>query len=372
MSIRIVAGELRTGRLLTDLPATDATWTTVLNDAGDISATIGLRAGARGAGFDLAHLDPARCYLAAVTDSGDVLEAGPIWKHDFDDSTGKLTVGAGGLWSLFDHRKVLPVLAAGQTAQHAVLSWSGTSLGTIAKRLVDTAMAHVGGSLPVVLPADVAGVAERVYPGYELGWAGERLRQLAEVEDGPDLAFQPRLTTDQLGIQWVMRHGTPASPLLTQTGADWRWDRGVVAGPLVNLSVSKDATRMASRTWAVGSGMETELVLGTAQDLTLPAAGFPLLEAETSQTEVTLQATINGHAAALLGTSRRPWQTWKVTTRDDVPQLGLYRPGDWATVHVPAEHEYLAEGAYRTRILSVSGGLDRKVQVALAPTMEAR
>lgn len=367
---RIIAGELRTGRILADLPAPEATWSTVLNDAGDLDATIGLRAGGRG--FDLGHLDPARCYLAAVTEGGDVMEAGPIWKHDFDDATGKLKVGAAGLWSLFDHRKVVRVLLPGEKAQTTVLSWAGTSLGTIAKRLVAEAMEHVGGSLPLVLPADVAGSAERVYPGYELGWTGERLRQLAEVEGGPDIAFQPRLTTDQLGVEWVMRHGTPARPLLSQTGADWQWDRGVAAGPLQNLSVSRDATKLALRTWAIGSGMEQDLILGTAQDLALAEAGYPLLEADTSQTEVLQQPTIDAHASALLSTSRRPWQTWTLTTRDDVPVLGQYRPGDWATVHVPASHEYLAEGVYRTRILSVAGALDRKVSVALAPTMEAR
>src|SRR5690606_16860233 len=189
----------------------------------------------------LAGLDPARCFLAVV--EGDrVLEAGPIWSHSSNADTRRLTIRAAGLGSLWDHRVVMKVLATGENPAETSLSWSGLSLATIAKRLVQTAMAHAGGALPLDLPADVAGTDERTYPGYELASLGQRLEELMGVIDGPDIAFRPYLAEDRLGIRWRMVTG---DPLLTQPGADWTWDTSTVHGATTGLSIDRDATGLA-------------------------------------------------------------------------------------------------------------------------------
>lgn len=375
--IRIVCGELVTGRVLADVPTVDngASWSTTLNDAGTVDAVVPLRAAEVRSRREqlLGYLEPTRCYLAAVTDDGDVLEAGPIWKHSFDDATGQLKVGAAGLMSYFDHRLLVKVLAPGERVQDTALSWSGLSLATIAKRLLQAAMSHTGGTLPLVLPADEPGTSVRNYPGYELAVVGERVRQLIEVQGGPDIALQPRLVDGGTRLEWVMRTGTMADPLLHQAGDDWAWDRGAARGSLTKLSVDVDATGVAHRTWAIGSGMESALMLGTAYDPTPLDAGYPLLETTGSFTTVLEQPTLDAHAAALADTARRPWQTWSLAVRADAsPRLGTYRPGDWARVHVPASHEYLREGRYRSRVLSLSGDLTDSVGIKLAPTMEHR
>ncbi|MFD6093645.1 hypothetical protein ACFWGN_16125 [Oerskovia sp. NPDC060338] len=345
-----------------------------LNDAGTVEATVPLRARDVRARRDLlSYLEPTRCFLGVVADGEHVLEAGPIWKHSFDDADGNLKVGGAGLLSLFDHRKVLKVLDPGERVQDTAVTFSGLSLGTIAKRLVQLAMSHAGGSLPIILPNDEAGAAERTYPGFELGWVGERIQQLADVIGGPDVALQPRFTTDRTHVEWVLRTGTTAAPLLTQSGADWQWDRGVARGGLTGISVDVDATRMGSRSWAIGAGMESALMLATRTDPAMLAAGYPLLDVESSHTSVTEQSTLEDHATALAEISRRPWQTWGLKVRaDQQPRLGSYRPGDWSQVHVPDAHVYLTPGAYRTRILAISGDLTLKVSLKLAPTMEAR
>lgn len=372
--LSVMAGELRTGKILATLAATESSWSTALNDAGPVDATVRLRDMATKPRRDLlSYLEPTRCFLAVVADGNQVLEAGPIWKHSYDDKTGALKVGASGLLSLFDHRKVVRVLAAGERVQDTTVTYTGLSLGTIAKRLIELAMSHAGGSLPIVLPPDEAGTAERTYPGYELGWTGDRIQQLVEVDGGPDIALQPRMNPDRTHIEWVLRTGTTAAPLLTQTGDDWQWDRGVPRGGLTAISVEVDATRTGARSWAIGSGTETALMLATVEDPTPLSAGYPLLEVEASHTSVLEQPTLDAHATALADISRRPWQTWSVgVSADQQPQLGTYRPGDWSTVHVPDDHAYLSPGPYRTRILAVSGDLTAKVSLKLAPTMGAR
>ncbi len=213
--------------------------------------------------------------------------------------------------------------------QDASLSWSGVSLGTIAKRLVATAIAHTGESLPVVLPADVAGISTRTYPGYELAWVGDRLQELTQVDGGPDVSFEPRLTSDGLSVQWVMRTGTDTDPLLHQTGQDWIWDRGAAKGGVTSLSVSIDATGMAQRAWAIGSGTEVDLLVGEADFPDPLDAGYPLLEADASYTSVTDQGTLDAHALSLILYAQRPWATWALAVRADAaPTLGTYRPGD--------------------------------------------
>jgi hypothetical protein len=102
--VHIVCGEFLTGQILSDVPTTEGgnSWSTVLNDGGEVEATIPLRsqrASTRQA--LLSYVEPWRCYLAAVTDSGQVLEAGPIISHAYDDNTGHLTVGV----PLIEHRK---------------------------------------------------------------------------------------------------------------------------------------------------------------------------------------------------------------------------------------------------------------------------
>jgi hypothetical protein len=252
----------------------------VYNDAGEISATIPLAA-LEDAAELVGYLDPARCYLAAVCGDS-VLEAGPIWTHSYEQDTGNLEVQAAGLWTLFDHRKVLKVLAAGERAQATSRTYSGLSLGTIAKRLVQLAISHTGGSLPMVLPADETAGDDadhtRTWYGYELKDMGQALRQLTEVINGPDIRFEPRFTADRLGIEWVMKVGTEAQPIVSQTGGDWRWDTTVPRGTVSGLNVVRDATAVAYRAWIPGAGEGSDSIMAMRQDLSPTAAGFPLLE----------------------------------------------------------------------------------------------
>ena len=380
--MRIVAGEVTTGKILATLPTTEdgAQWATVLNRAGTVEATVPLRAiPAATLPVVLLATEPVRCFLAAVTETGHVLEAGPIWAHGLDDTTGHLRLGASGLWSLLNARRVIeaPPWPNGRV-QESSLTWSSLSLGTIAKRLIAESETHTGGGLPIVLPTDEAGSHARTYYGYESATVGERLKQLAEVDGGPDLALQPRLTTDGLSIEWVLRTGTVADPLLHQIGADWQWDRGAAQSAVRLLSVRVDASSVASRVWVYGGGSEEAQLVGYDDDTTLTDAGYPLTETDAARSNVSVQGTLDAYATALLGSSSRPWSTWDLEVSDGgdvtdgVPTLGAYRPGDWCQVSIPLGHEYLRPGAYRSRILEVSGGLDRKVRLKLAPTLEGR
>lgn len=382
MVVRIYAGDLMTGQLWAELPVTSASWTAEHRGEGKVEATVQLV----GEVLDrfpaiVENLAPWRCFLAAITDDGTVLEAGPIRPHSYADDSGSLKVSASGLRAYFARRFLEPVLASGW--QRWEVTYSGLSLGTIAKRIVQLAMSHPGGELPIDLPADEAGTNTRTYYGFELGRISERLRQIEDVDNGPDLRFEPYLTAGgALGaIRWRMLTGSTANPELTQYNrpgtalADHVWDRTAPKTPVVSLGVSIDPDEMGDRGWVTGSGSDNQLMMSRRDFGGLRAAGLPLLEVDESRTTVVHQATLDRYAIALARRAQKPWQTWTMSVRPDItPRLGVYRPGDWARIYVGDNHPYIPArtGYYRTRIMAVQGGLDGAVALTLAPTLEDR
>lgn len=423
----ILVGELRTGRRITQIPVSGCSWSVQHRGTGDISIDIPLDAGEfkvlerswvgglyfgegvvvspdtfpeaatpiwkPGDGLRpefLAAIEPARCFLAIVEDDM-VIEAGPIWAWNYTHA-GVLQVKAAGLRSLFDRRFVMANIASAW-AQWKV-EYSALSLGTIAKRLVSLAMSHTGGTLPIVFQADEGAPNDadhrRTYRGSELATVLSRLDQLMDVQDGPDIAFEPRLTANRQGIEWVMRTGTEAQPMLFQPGSDWVWDSRVPRGGVSGLSVQRDASQLSQRSWIKGAGQDEALLMarrepGQIGQLDLRDAGFPLMEVSESRSSVEDVATGNRWAAGNLAATLRPMQTWtcdvlaRPTDTSGAyvgPQLGQWRNGDWAKVWVDEAHPLLSlllpKGFHRARVVGFSGGMDDTVRLTLSPTMESR
>ncbi|HEY9249286.1 MAG TPA: hypothetical protein VIO38_09155 [Rariglobus sp.] len=348
--VDFIVGETVTGRILATLPIVTGRWSAVLNQAGNIEATIPLSDPSVASMPELrAVIEPWRIFLGARVGAR-IIEAGPILAHDYDDPTQRLTLKAAGLGALFGRRLV--TRDTDDVATAAPLAYTGLSLRTIAKRLVERGTGKPGAALPVVPEDDITGGHERTYDGYELGDVTERLTQLSEVQGGPDIAFEPRLTSAGTHVEWVVRTGTP----LSQVGDAWRWDVGQPKGGVGGLSVSLDASQMTSKVFVTGQGFEQSMLVGVATDSAPWARGYPLLESAATYSQETSQANLDAHAARRLAEGARPRQTWKLQVQADTyPMLGEYRPGDRALVTVPASHPYLTPGPYETRIGGLSG-----------------
>lgn len=369
--VTILSGEMATGRRLAQLPASAGTVRAVLNDAGEVTCTIPLRAeGVRDRTHEvLAAVEPWRTFLAFQAGER-LVEAGPVVAHEYDDRTGEVAVKAVGMFGLMRHRLVINADAS--QVQKSSLNYSGLSLGTIGKRIVQRSLQNPGGDLPLVLPADVAGDHVRNYPGHEFATVAQRLADLSAVEGGPEFAFEPRFTTDRLGVEWVMRAGTDTDPLLHQIGDAWVWDL-TTAGALAGLSVTRDGSSRVNSVYVTGQGMDEAILTASKSDSAEWARGYPLLEGAFSRSTVGRQTTLNAWPAAYLQQGSRPWTTWRLDVlRDAYPTLAEYRPGDWAVVHV-AGHPYMPDGPYRSRIGSVSASMESEtVSLELVPTLEWR
>ncbi|RLV54841.1 hypothetical protein D9V41_14725 [Aeromicrobium phragmitis] len=385
---RWLFGHLRTGKITRTISMVGGQWTVVYDDTDTLTAKFPLAA--LDAPRDVAewrYVDadtaPARqfavCEWVAPSGRLEQIAGGPIWTRGHSDDTDEFTIGAGGLESIFDHRLVLPVLVAGMRPELQVVAWQSAELGLIAKRLVETATAMTGGELPIVLPSDAElggpGAAhERNYPGYELGKVGERLRQLSEVEDGPEIQFAPRRRADDpTYIEWVMRIGTKAtSMMLTQTGRPWILDQRVPRSPVVAIGTDEAAGGLTTQAFAGGQGEGEGKPIEYVTSDFLTNLGYPVLQSVVGGTDtVSQRSTLRAHAGGFLAQHDRPIRTHTAKVAADAfwKLAPGYRPGDWFQVRPREGHRFVG-GEQLMRSLQATGGGDT-VSVQMAPVKAA-
>lgn len=405
---RYILGDLRTGRRILDLPVMQGPWDTRLDTAETVSVTVDMQ------NPDAQQLTlrnsaaVAKTFLGVVEGRGDdefITACGPIWTHSYDRDALTLQLGAKGMWSLFDHRLILPLLAATlpvtqwtvadpadntKTIPNPSLtsSYTGLWLGTIAKRLVSQAMAWTGGSLPIILPSDQGSADashQRTYIGADFKSVGEAIKQLSDVDGGPEVQFIPRFTSDKLGVEWVMRMGSAAQPLLFSPQKP-QWDLTVKESPVSAFKVDADGSLMGSMSWATGGRSSDDVLVSRAYDPTLVNLGFPLMDLiDSSHSSVSKQSTLDGYARQNAINGRTPTETWSFTVEsypiDEQgfpagPQLASYSVGDFCDIQIapfdPVDgtgDPYLtAGGSFRHRIVGISGNeTGQTVQIQTAP-----
>lgn len=369
---RVFVGNMVTGKISCDLPISDLGYGVRLNNAGSVDVDTKALS-AELAGIDLRAVTTPKMQFLGVAYEDTILEAGPIWKRDYKPGTGLLKIGAGGIWSLLDKIKVLnwAQINAGTPVPRSVLDLTGLSYGSIARELVRLSVFGNprNPGLPIVLPGLVPGTFERHPKGYELPWLGEQLRALAGIQDGPDIRFAPRFNgADPTRVEWVMTHGTPADPLLHQSGADWIWDGTVAESGVTDVGVREDASRMAEQIWQPGAGSELAMKLARAQDDTLLRAGYPWTESDSASKDVENETILQGYADAALAAARQPIETWSLSVRaDQEPKLGSYLPGEFAQLNIPEGNPMIEPGLRRVRLMAIDGDGTQAVKLTPAP-----
>jgi hypothetical protein len=331
--------------------------------------------------------DPWR-FCVGVVSGSHIAQLGPLVAESYSDG-GKLAstdIAGGGIWDLLTRKRLLVtgdvdgatiktpdadvVFGPGPTSPKGTtipLANRNLSLHTIAKRLVQISMDRTDGELPIVLPADIAGTSEREYPGYDLAYVGERLLQLTQVENGPEVEFRPQFTDDTHAyVQWVMRIGTPAAGgRLGNLDAPHQWEYG---NALTRLNFTRDGSQQTHARFERGGGSERDLKVGYAADDTTPSyasLGWPLIEdAGTQHSSATEQDTLDEWATAAIGTNKRPLTSWTAVVRVNgdngagqetgSPPLYEFAAGDCAVFQIEG-HRRIKDGRYKVRILSVSG-----------------
>lgn len=330
--------DLRTNNITAEIPITGVRISTKLGAAGTMSGTWNLNQNWTG-GSPYSLTRPARTALYALRD-GRPVWGGIIWTSDCDNGE-TVALGAADWWSYFDHRRVVPLLSSTQPPVTEVanvdVTFTQVDQNEIARQLVALAQLHTGGDIGIIPDVVDSGVLrDRTWHGYELADVGQALKQLSEVEGGPDIAFGVAANLDNNGRPIrQMRIGNPAlgqqgSPFVFESGANitsYRWP--------------SDGTRMTTRAYALGEGSERGAIIAVDEAIDPIDNGWPLLEADANYSTVTIAETLQAHAAADRHAGRLPVVLPTITVAGDGanrfgqriwPAIGEYQAGDQARV----------------------------------------
>jgi hypothetical protein len=323
----------------------------------------------------------------AICQGQKIWQAGPVLGERYSRGQSTTTIYGVGIWQLLADQRV-SLNPTRTTASDIVspdadtpfgpgaLSTLGTpipalnqalNLRGIAKRLVGLLLTEPGGDLPIDLPTDGSFTGDNVrdFPSYDTATWGERLFDLTQVVDGPEVEFIPRFTTlDREFIRHQMVLGSPRLGQLT-TPHTWR-----SAQALQGLDYTFDGAKKARRIWERGSGMDRNVRSGFAQDLDGVTTGalaglLPLLErVESSHNSTEDITTLASYASVNLATHKRGLLTLQPTVaisgsdgmggKSGSPELSGVAPGDIGILQI-RKHPRLPDGDYLVRIARMRG-----------------
>lgn len=282
--------------------------------------------------------------------------AGPI-ADDVDVSSSDIEVSVGGITDILSRRFLVPEDFNSSMRYY----WSGLSLGTIAKRIVQAVQNKPSGGLPITYDDDEASYRERTYWAYNVSnlSASYLLENISNVINGPDIDFRPYLR-DQSHVAWHMHFGTENNPYIGQDALH-DWEQG---SPSVGNVAAKISTEfVAHRVYGVGDGEDEGTRVGRSDTTILQ--NWPFLEAVVSDSDWTSDELLKANTDATL--SSMPLMQLSVQVRaDGVTPLGLFWPGDLCNITV---HTFptLSPGTYQSRIQAMSGDSGSNVTLTLDP-----
>lgn len=349
-----------TGKLLYQLPVFTLTWSSKLNDIGTIRASIAIEK-AWDSLSDQDERDP-RILLREII-------SGP-WRYCLVLRWGNNTVWAGPYISMsrpapdhielngaeigkmFTKRLLIAPGATYATDVAADTTFANATKPHIAAALVLQSMSQAGYGLPItVVDPGGSGIDNRTYFGYDLANYWEKIAALMAELDGPEIRFDPQVTTGVDGeyVSWVMQIG---GPHIGRGLASWVFDSDI--NSIVGMDV--DGSNMALGVWMVGSGQSRDRLIAPSKDTTLLSIGWPMLEeTDNSNSSETSYPLLAARASASLAAHKQPATAFKASVPADLdPMVGTYHVGEDFVIEVHND-PIIPDGLYTRRIAALDG-----------------
>lgn len=334
------------GRHVRRLAYSALSWSDSINQAGTMSATVACD------GTDLSGaLRPYGTVLAA-TCAGRVLHAGYVTKVTPDPESQTVAVSAGGGLTILEKRLVLNRALITEWRDGTVLideenppgAWVLELRGTyrdIVRGLLAETMAW--GALPISLPPVDGGSAhERTYNCWDLATVYDRVSDIGDLEDGPEIRLDPSVSGGALTFALRVEDEI--------VDHRWRWSltapgQGIGAG-----RADLDGALMCTQSFGTAGKNDDTLLVAHATGGSLESMGWPVLQvANTSHTTISVLATLQSYVRADVAAGDSPQETASVTVPLDLD----VRVGDWADVRVPSDGWHAA-GSYPYKVTDVS------------------
>lgn len=367
--------DTRTGRMLWEVPASAFSWSSPLGDAGTIRATLVIES-VYDSLSDQDERDP-RVLLRAVLTSPwrfclvlrwglSTVWAGPLITYSRQNAT-SVDVGGSEVGKLLEKRVMVKSGATFATDPSADIVIGPGTKQRVAYVLLTAMLTGGGNDLPITV-ADPGGFGTdaRTYFGYDLSTYAEKLKALSAELDGPEIRYDPQVTTGSDGyyLSWVVQIG---GPHIGRNATVWTFDNSNIV-----TTEDMDASGMAMTAWVPGTGTDRDKLIATATATYLSGLGWPMLEAvDTARTSETLYPILSTYATADLAAYSRPVTSWvaQVPAETD-PQPGTYRVGEDITLDVRRD-PVIPDGLYTRRITSISGDQGHWVTLATADPLPA-
>lgn len=347
-----------TGTVITYFALSDnPTWLQQVDDDGSYSIQTQIGKGGltkRQAWFDTDEwrFSIAICYGNGTRPGDYICQAGPILSTQMtQENPPIIQFGGSGLWALLR-----------ATMQLNGSTWNGISvngssgadatypgsLAHIARQILGNAL--VRNPMPLDIPVTGDGTDTRTYYGYDLASAGQRLYELTQVQNGPDILLKPYFS-DTNTIRHQAMIGQP-SLVTAGNPAIFQYP-----GNIISILPTRNGSTLSTRTFERGNGSQYTTMFSQSSDPTLVAAGWPNLEfADISHSDVIVQADLDAWATSVQAINGRRQITWDVTLPVNGPSpLGSFDPGGNWQYNVQ-DHAWLPDALYTHRILGFQSG----------------
>lgn len=341
-------------------------WTVSLNNAESISIT--LKKDSLPADNRNTWLTPYWGGLLLMYDEVPVF-VGPILNRP-TETFDEIQVDCGSVRNILADRLALPELLDWSTISTTTISYSGLSLGTIAKRLVQNCQNKPGGALPISYPVpDQVGPNDdthtRNYQGFNLTNIGidHLLQDLTNVRLGPDIMFRPRML-DASRFTLDMWTGSENQPRIPQSRV-LVWDTTSQEGDVTGLEIVSTGSYMTNRVYYAGSGTDQGTKTTMVQDLSDIPSGFPLLETAYSDGSTDNVTVLNSLAQSKLDVNKGVLREITFTVRaDGVNRIGTFWPGDLVKIYTKG-WVTLSDGEHDCRLLTMTGDSSQNLRLSM-------
>ena len=320
---RYLFADLLTNVIIAELPLTEVSFGSQLNQAGSFQGHI-LLSGIDIVGFNIADSTiPTKCAVYVDRD-GVLVWGGVIWSRSYQSTNQVLSLQAREFESYFEKRRITTTQV-----------FTNIDQLSIAQNLISLAQSALYGNIGVQVGIETSAVlVSRTYYDYEKKTVYSALQDLSRAENGfdfnIDVAYNGSGTPTKTLNLGFPRTGTVYSAT-SQSALLFEFPSGNV----IEYEYPEDGSLVANTLYALGAGSNEGKLEVTYQDTTYLTAGWALYEEQANYSDVTdatyLTQLAEGEVSAIV---YPPTIIKIVVPAYENPIFGTYSIGDDARLRI--------------------------------------